>query len=208
MKFNRENKSQPNGIREKRPSKAAPLTCLHCFYPFRVQGAAENCPACGERNLHVDQTTYWNQDPVVRKLEGAAKALVVIVLAAVTYILFTTPGGFGMGQGWAIAFPVVLGWILWDAIGLLTRRSSMLNHRVLWPWLCACVGIAPALFFLFALVLMQEYDSYETIAGSLAWAAIWAIPAYGFHLLASRLSSLRERRMLSRVVAAGQGSTN
>lgn len=208
MKFHKEDSSLLKRTRERRPSKAAPLTCLHCFHPFRVQGAAEDCPACGKRNLHVDQTTYWNQDPVIRKFEGAAKGLVVVVFAGVTLALFSTPGGFGMGQGWAIAFPVVLGWILWDAIGLLTRRSSMLNHRVLWPWLCACIGIGPALFFLCTLFLVQEYDSYETMAGSVVWAAIWAIPAYGFHILASRLSAVRERRMLGRVVAAKQSSAS
>ncbi len=111
-----------------------------------------------------------------------------------------------MGQGWAIAFPVVIGWVLWDAIGLLTRRTALLNHRVLWPWLCACVGISPALFLIFTLLIIQEYDSFETMGGALLWAAVWSIPAFGFHLLAGRLSALREKRMLGRVLhAQGQG---
>ncbi|MBL4769662.1 MAG: hypothetical protein JKY61_00600 [Planctomycetes bacterium] len=143
----------------------------------------------------MDQAKYWNQDPTTMRFEAAAKGLIVVTLALLTGVLFSTPGGYGMGQGWAIAFPVVIGWILWDAVGLITRRTSMLNHSVLWPWLCACVGIAPGLFMLVLLVLTQQYNVGEPFLGALIWAAVWAVPAYGIHLAGKRLKALRDRRL-------------
>jgi len=197
---------QPDQPRKKRKRSASPLTCLTCFHPFSVKGASEDCPECGARNLRVDQVNYWNQDPVIMRVEATAKALVVAGLSALTFFMLTTIHGGGMGQGWAIAFPVILGWILWDAIGLLTRRTSMLNHRVLWPWLCASIGIGPALFSLVALVAAQEYDILETVAGAGLWALAWSIPAYGLHLLGSKLSELRTKRIEQLLLAAKQES--
>ncbi|MDF1838748.1 MAG: hypothetical protein P1V35_12830, partial [Planctomycetota bacterium] len=185
---------EPDPPRKKRKRSASPLTCLTCFHPFSVKGASEDCPECGARNLRVDQMTFWNQDPVIMRVEGTAKALVCAVLGALTFFMLTTIHGGGMGQGWAIAFPVILGWILWDALGLLTRRTSMLNHRVLWPWLCACVGIGPALFILATLISAQQYNILETLGGVMLWAIAWTIPAFALHLLGNKLSDMRTRR--------------
>ncbi len=175
--------------------RGLPLTCLKCFYPFTVKGASGNCPACGARNLHVDQTKYWNQSPAAVRFEGRAKMGVVIGLIMLTGLILLTATGIGMGQGWVIGFPIVVGWILWDGIGLVTRRTSMLNHRTLWPWLCACIGIAPGLFILTALVITQEYDIGETLLGTFVWAAIWAIPAFGRHVLGNRMARARDLRV-------------
>ncbi|MFT5198645.1 MAG: hypothetical protein ACI87O_001303 [Planctomycetota bacterium] len=194
----------PEQPREKRKRKASPRTCLTCFHPFTVKGASEHCPSCGAPNLRVDQDIYWNQDPAIKRLEATAKAFVAASLGALTFFMLTTIHGGGMGQGWAIAFPVILGWILWDAIGLLTRRSSMLNHRVLWPWLCACIGIGPAIFLIASLVAMQQYDIMESLVGAVLWAMIWSVPAYGLNWLGHKLTDLRAERIEQLLKAAKQ----
>ncbi|MFT4646823.1 MAG: hypothetical protein ACI9X4_000026 [Glaciecola sp.] len=194
----------PEQPRKKRKRRSSPLTCLTCFYPFTVSGASENCPACGARNLRVDQTVYWNQDPSIRRMEATAKALVAASLGGLTFFMLTTIHGGGMGQGWAIAFPVILGWILWDAIGLLTRRSSMLNHRVIWPWLCACIGIGPAIFLVATLIGIQEYAILENVVTAILWAMVWSVPAYGLSWVGRKLSDLRAERIEQLLVAAKQ----
>ncbi len=198
-------KDFPEHSKAKRKRSKSPLTCLTCFHPFAVKGASEDCPECGVRNLRVDQVAYWNQDPMIVRVEAIAKGLIVAVLGALTFFMLATIKGGGMGQGWAIAFPVIAGWILWDAIGLLTRRTSMLNHRVLWPWLCACIGIGPALFVLVTLISAQQYDILETLGGAVLWALAWSIPAFGIHLIGNRLSDMRTKRIEQLLLAARQG---
>ncbi len=103
-----------------------------------------------------------------------------------------------MGQGWAAGFPILVGWILWETAGLLTRRKAVLDMGLLWPAIFLCIGIGPPLFFLTLEVSVEAPGIGQTVAAGLLWALPWIVPAWLIRRLGQRFVRFREERVVAR----------
>ncbi|MCP3914424.1 MAG: hypothetical protein GY711_02580 [bacterium] len=161
--------------RARRPSR---WTCLYCYHPFRVERSSEHCPACDELNLRVDQETFWTREPALVRVETILKAAIVLAIGSLTALMLVTISGGGMGQGWAIAFPILAGWILWETAGLVTRRRTTLDMRLLWPVVFVCVGLGPTLFLLATGLSVSFGNPAELLGVGLLCTLLCLIPAW------------------------------
>lgn len=107
--------------------------CLRCYARLPdFAGASQHCDACGHINVKADQTRFWTQEPRLRAVEWAAKALISIAIGWITSKILFTPGGVGMGQGWAIGLPVLGAVVLWDTASKITRQGPYFRAGLLW----------------------------------------------------------------------------
>ena len=150
-----------------------PIRCLHCSQtldlPLRT---SQTCPGCGAINLREDLRIYRTLRPAARRLEAGLKGLVVVLLGGFTALMLLAPGGMHgyHGVGYSIGFPILMALILWDTIGLVTRRHSVLRMEVFWPAFLAAIVLGPVLVFLVLGVGVMPIDGSWWI-GPIALAA-------------------------------------
>ena len=109
--------------------------CLNCYAalaPF--EGSRHVCSSCGFLNLRVDQELYWTREKRFRDLEELAKTMIVFFLGGVSLLMFSGLGssGIGMGQGWAVGFPILFGALLWETASKITRWKPYLRAGLVW----------------------------------------------------------------------------
>jgi len=187
--------SDPRSEKPTRARRPPRWTCLVCYRPFRVERTSEHCPACGELNLRVDQETYWTREPILVRVETILKIVIALAIGSLTAIMLVTISGGGMGQGWAIAFPILAGWILWETAGLVTRRRATLDMRLLWPAIFVCVGVGPTLFLVATGLSVDFGQSAELLGAGFLWTLPWLVPAWLCTLWARRFARFRESRI-------------
>ena len=123
--------------------------CLACYAPMaREAGASHRCERCGFVNVKLDQELFWTKEARFVALESYAKIAIVFLLTGLTGFLFWAMGqraSYGMGQGWAIGFPLLLGVILWDTASAITRKSSDFRATIVWRIVCAVLAPWPLL---------------------------------------------------------------
>lgn len=123
--------------------------CLACYAPMaREAGASHRCERCGFVNVKLDQELFWTKEPRLVALESTAKIAIVCVLVALTAWMFQAMGqraSYGLGQGWAIGFPILLGVVLWDTASAITRKSSDFRATIVWRIVCAVLAPWPLL---------------------------------------------------------------
>jgi hypothetical protein len=123
--------------------------CLQCYAalaPF--SGASQRCDDCGFVNVKRDLELFWTKEPRFVELEAYAKIAIVFLLVGFSAVVIWAMGqrsSFGLGQGWAVGFPILLGVILWDTASAITRRSSDYRASVVWRVVCALLAPWPLL---------------------------------------------------------------
>ena len=126
--------------------------CLACYGPMaHAADASQRCERCGFVNLRLDQELFWTKEPRFVALESYAKITIVLLLVALTAFVFWAMGqraSYGMGQGWAIGFPILLGVILWDTASAITRKTSDYRATVVWRIVCAVLAPWPFLLLI------------------------------------------------------------
>ena len=123
--------------------------CLACYAPMeREAGASHRCERCGFVNVKLDQELFWTKEPRLVELESYAKIVIVFLLVALTAFVFwamSQRASYGLGQGWAIGFPILLGVILWDTASTITRKTSDFRATIVWRIVCAVLAPWPLL---------------------------------------------------------------
>ena len=124
--------------------------CLRCYAAMeRFEGASLPCAACGYVNVKLDQELYWTREPRFVELEAYAKIVVVfglVGLSALMLYAMSQKPSYGLGQGWAVAFPILVGIVLWDTASAITQRRSALRLAIVWRVVCALLAPWPLLF--------------------------------------------------------------
>ena len=166
--------------------------CLRCYAPLeKVREACLTCAACGHRNVLADQRLFWTQEPNLMELEWFLKVGIVFLLAVIFWALLSgMQMQFGMGQGYAIGFPIVIGAVLWETTGKLTRRKPYFRATLFWTAIPLVIAL-PA-------VLGMLYPGDAPAIGRAIMAAI-ALVLISFALLARwigmRLEHWKEARI-------------
>ena len=148
--------------------------CLWCRRALESPLRASNtCAACGRINLREDLRIFRTRRLGPRLVEGALKAAAGVLLGAL-FLLSIGPA-MGMGAGYAIGLVLLTGLIVCDALGLITRRRSILVYRIFVPGLFAgCT--APVLILTFIFVATggptREW-SVPLLVGALLASVAW-----------------------------------
>jgi len=171
--------------------------CLACYAPMvRESGASHRCERCGFVNVKLDQELFWTKEPRFVALESYAKIAIVFLLAALTALVFWAMGqraSYGMGQGWAIGFPILLGVILWDTASGITRKTT--DHRATIVWRIVCAVLTPWPFLLALDGLQQAGRGSDLPMTPVLWALVLLL---GLAFLAGALGLGRLGRFLQR----------
>ena len=143
--------------------------CLRCYLPLgSFESSREICTRCGHVNLRVDQDVYWTQEPAIRRLELAVKALIVVLSLWVAS--WIEPKG-NVGRYWTIyqyGFPLFIGCVLFVNASRITRKRSAGKPRLGWALFFLSIPLAPIVFG--ALVDWESF--YLLVAvGAGAWIA-------------------------------------
>lgn len=129
------------------PARIQRPYCLRCYAPLeKVREACLTCPACGHTNVLADQRLFWSQEPNLVDLEFFFKVGVGFLLAGIFWLMVGDDQvKLGTGQGYAIGFPIVLGAILWETVGKLTRRKPYFRATLFWMAIPLVLAL-PAVF--------------------------------------------------------------
>jgi hypothetical protein len=121
--------------------------CLRCYLALeRRKDARQVCPRCDYVNVRVDQRIYWTQEVWLCRLEQIAKIGIVLLIAWITWqMLFARQAGTGRGHGFAVGFPILLGVVLWDTAGKITRQLPYFRATIVWAVILAFVGVLAAM---------------------------------------------------------------
>jgi ribosomal protein L40E len=123
--------------------------CLRCYARMEsYAGTRRACERCGYVNLKIDQQLYWTREKRLRELEGLAKTLIVAFLIGLALLIgvgLKGHRGGGMGQGWAIGFPVLIVVILWDTASKITRYKPYFRATIVWRIIAAVFAVLAAL---------------------------------------------------------------
>lgn len=171
--------------------------CLWCRHALESPLRASNtCAACGRINLREDLRIFRTRRFVPRLLEGALKTVAGVLLGAL-FLLSIGPA-MGMGAGYAIGLVLLTGLIVWDALGLITRRRSILVYRIFVPGLLAgCTAPVLILTFLFVATGGPTREwSVPLLVGALVASVAWYL-RFG----RSRPRTRARRRVLARGAA-------
>ena len=126
--------------------------CLRCYSPLeRSAGATQRCGRCSFVNANIDHALFWTKEPYLVGLEAYAKIATVIVVACLIGLIYWAMGrqpSYGLGGGWAIGFPILLGVVLWDTASAITRKTSDYRASIVWRWICAFLAPWPFLLAL------------------------------------------------------------
>ena len=142
----------------------------------RLREVSGTCSACGEVNLREDRRIYRTKRARPVLIERVLKGVTAVALIAVTWILLSSHRGHGGGV--VIGFPILAAVLLWDTIGLVTRRRSIFKMEILWPAVVACIGLGPALMVLALDVGINAEFDLAVIGPALAWALFWSLLGY------------------------------
>ena len=156
----------------------------------RTSAAAVTCNVCNKPNLRQDQQLYWTRERRYVELERMLKALVVVVVGMIAWLLLSPDGskhGYA-GVGYSAGFPIALGFVLWDTTSLVTRKRSILRLEVVWPALVFTLGFAPLLIWLVVLLLTGPARFFtEASLGTITVIGVWTLAWFVLARLMSRL---------------------
>ena len=161
--------------------------------------ASRHCERCGFLSLKLDQQLFWTKEPRFVALEAYAKIAIVFGLVGLSGFMvwaMSQRSSFGLGQGWAVGFPIALGVILWDTASAITRRKS--DYRATIVWRVVCVVLAPwPLFLAFALFSWASDFHGSPVLGvvALLLGLVLLAGAIGLGHLGRALTRWREERV-------------
>ena len=95
------------------------LYCLRCFGDLSRELAT--CPGCGYRHRLREHQTYWNRSRGAVFVERVLKLGVVV--AVVLLFDVSMHSASGVGSGWFIATPLIVGLGLWQTVSKITRTQ-------------------------------------------------------------------------------------
>lgn len=182
--------------------------CLRCYAPIeRGESASRRCERCGFVNVNLDQELFWTKEPRLVELEAYAKIVIVFLLVALAGFLVRAMGqraSFGLGQGWAVGFPILIGVVLWDTASAITRRRSDFRATIVWRIVCAVLAPWPLLF---AADPRLRATHPAVFAVRLIVGLLLLAGALGLGSLGRALLRWRERHVLAaQLAAAARGS--
>lgn len=124
--------------------------CLFCSDPLQgPKRTSTTCGSCGNLNLREDLRIFRTLRAGPRRLEWTLKAATAIAIGGFTFLLLT--GITGMhgyaGVDYAIGAPMLFALVLWDTLGLITRRHSILRMEIFWPAFVGAIALAPTLVY-------------------------------------------------------------
>ena len=117
--------------------------CLGCYLPLeRFSEASRNCPRCGRLNLKADQRIFWTQERGIQRLETLAKSGILVGLALIVWLMLSAPRmQLGLGQGWAVGFPILFTALLWETAAQLTRKKPYFRGTIVWPVIFLVIAV-------------------------------------------------------------------
>ena len=126
------------------PSVRRPY-CLRCYAPMEAfTGPSHVCERCRFVNLRLDQQQFWTKEHDLRQVEVVAKGAIVLLVVGLALAIVRAFGdqvSFGMGQGWAVGFPIVVGLVLWETASKITRRSPTFRALLVWRVVLGVLGV-------------------------------------------------------------------
>lgn len=165
--------------------------CLRCYAKIEPRdGARTVCERCGHVDVAADRRVFWTRERKLVETEQLLKGCIVLLLVGIFVRMVFGPHGFGMGQGWAIGFPIALGTILWQTASKLTRRSPY--FRGIWFWTALPLIVAAAFAFL-AIALGSSYE--EERAGFGMTAAVLVVLALAAAWIGDRFERWKHDRI-------------
>jgi len=179
----------------------------------RFEGASSPCGCCGFVNVKRDQELFWTKEPRFVELEAYAKIVIVFGLLGLCALLAYGMGrwpSYGLGQGWAVGFPILMGVVLWDTASAITRRTSDFRVTLVWRVICALLAPWPLLL---AIDLVPWGRPSELHLGAVVFAVLLlvglllAAGALGLGALgraSDRWREQRVRRAQERFAVGGQ----
>ena len=167
--------------------------CLRCYARLgEAGGASVACGACGKINVLADQRLYWTQEPRLKETEWLAKVGIVLLLGGLALLMsrgYRT--SFGLGQGWAIGFPLLVGAILWETASKITRIKPYLNATLVWSTLPLVLGLP------FAVAALWPAEvPWGGRAVALVGCGFFVSVSLGVRWLGRRLTRWRTERIL------------
>ncbi len=179
--------------------------CLNCYAPLPpVPGASFPCAACGHLNVKADRRIFWTQERRLREFEQLAKVLIGVFLAGISLVLLqggANHRGFGMGQGWAVGFPLLFGAVLWETASKITRHKPYFRARIVWTVVPLLFG--PPIAFVGTVLALQPSQS-DVSSPTLVLGAIFGFALTGLGLGSHRLARRIEAWKLARIRAGLQ----
>ncbi len=179
-----------------RTSRRRPY-CLRCYAPLKGElrkGARTICPRCGFVNLKVDRAVFWTKERRLLELESLAKGVIVVFMVVIGLLMLWGAGNkmsFGLGQGWAVGFPILFGVLLWETASKITRWKPYLRVGLVWSILAAAPGIG--LLLVAMLPELSPLARAVLAATSLPWFGV----AFGIWRLEAACARWRARRILA-----------
>lgn len=169
----------------------------------RFREVSATCSSCGEVNLREDRRIFRTKRARPVLVERILKSITVVALVSVTWILLSTHRGHGGGV--VIGFPILMAVLLWDTIGLVTRRRSVFKMEILWPAVVACIGLGPALMVLALDVGINAELDFAVIGPLAVWALFWSL--LGFFIWSQVNGGKGQKTALVQDVADGSGAS-
>lgn len=176
-----------------RPRRPYCLRCYEVLAPTRE--ARFVCPRCGHINVKADQRLFWTQEPKLRETEWLAKVGISLLIGLLVASPFLLPdlftAGVGMGQGYAIGFPLLVGAILWETASKITRTKPYFNATLVWSGLPLVLGLP------FALAALWPAEvPHEGRAIGAAGFLLFAVLAYAVRRIGRPLERWKTERIL------------
>ena len=132
--------------------------CLRCYAPLAETNArAIDCIACRATNLRSDRYRYWTRARLPRIVEGFCKLLAIGITLVVAVLAMQSSGG-GSGQGYVLALPILLGFILWETSRAITHKQLTLDPGFFWYGGALTCGLLGLLDF----VLSQTFIGLDS----------------------------------------------
>ncbi len=181
--------------------------CLRCYGALeRAPGASAPCKACGFVNVLADQRLFWTREPALVRAEASAKLSIVLLLGGIFWFMLRGMDmRFGMGQGYAIGFPIVIGAVLWQTAEKLTRRKPYFRAALFWFVLPLVVAVPLAVVALWPSGPETRLTEERRLLQGLVAGGL-AVLGFGLRYVCLRLDRWKTERV-ARAQARVQGTT-
>jgi len=147
---------------------------LYCYVPFKVERGEQPCPACGEVQTRHEQAKYWTQEGSFLHWERGLQwgSVLVCIGLAIGLSKIMEPAMLP----WGVGLIACLGALFWYTAGCVTRRSSFMDLRYLWPPLVLCIALGPLLLAWLSGLIDGKPVGAEVFAQGGKWALPWVLP--------------------------------